>query len=80
MYLGNAGGGSNSHTGSGTIFMKAKRSLSSSFEHLLKRKGSRDDIGAHISRDLSLPITGPNLGGMQHTSQLINTRCLGNYH
>lgn len=48
--------------------MKAKRSLSSSFEHLLKRKGSRDDFGAHIPRDLSLPITGPNLGTyMQHT-------------
>ncbi|KAK0181177.1 hypothetical protein PV327_003483 [Microctonus hyperodae] len=28
-----------------TIFMKAKRSLTNSFDHLMKRKGSRDDFG-----------------------------------
>ncbi|XP_057334117.1 TBC1 domain family member 1 isoform X1 [Microplitis mediator] len=34
-----------------TIFMKAKRSLTNSFDHLMKRKGSRDDFnlaGHHI--------------------------------
>lgn len=41
--------------------MKAKRSLTNSFDHLLKRKGSRDDFGpqlremnANISRVSSL--------------------------
>lgn len=58
-YLGN----SSTERGTGTIFMKAKRSLSSSFEHLLKRKGSRDDIGALIPRDLSLPVAAPQLSG-----------------
>lgn len=28
-----------------TIFMKAKRSLTNSFDNLMKRKGSRDDFG-----------------------------------
>lgn len=28
-----------------TIFMKAKRSLTNSFDNLMKRKGSRDDLG-----------------------------------
>ena len=28
-----------------TIFMKAKRSLTNSFDHLMKRKGSKDDFG-----------------------------------
>lgn len=33
-----------------TIFMKAKRSLTNSFDNLMKRKGSRDDLGfsAHL--------------------------------
>lgn len=33
-----------------TIFMKAKKSLTNSFDHLMKRKGSRDDfgLGPHI--------------------------------
>lgn len=35
----------NQYLGGSTIFMKAKRSLSSSFDHLLKRKPSRDDFG-----------------------------------
>ncbi|XP_013146593.1 PREDICTED: uncharacterized protein LOC106109582 [Papilio polytes] len=33
----------NQYLGGSTIFMKAKRSLSSGFDHLLKRKASRDD-------------------------------------
>lgn len=32
----------NQYLGGSTIFMKAKRSLSNSFDHLLKRRGSRD--------------------------------------
>ncbi|RZF44469.1 hypothetical protein LSTR_LSTR002242, partial [Laodelphax striatellus] len=46
-----------------TIFMKAKRSLTSSFDQLLKRKGSRDDLSlsagsshhSSIVKELSLP-------------------------
>ncbi|KAK9507288.1 hypothetical protein O3M35_007179 [Rhynocoris fuscipes] len=37
------------YLGSGTIFMKAKRSLTSSFDQLLKRKGSRDDMAPSLS-------------------------------
>ena len=44
----------NQYLGGSTIFMKAKRSLTSSFDHLLKRKGSRDDFGP-IIKELSLP-------------------------
>ncbi|CAK1592868.1 unnamed protein product [Parnassius mnemosyne] len=36
----------NQYLGGSTIFMKAKRSLSSGFDHLLKRKVSRDDMVA----------------------------------
>ncbi|XP_067615044.1 TBC1 domain family member 4 isoform X2 [Eurosta solidaginis] len=35
----------NQYLGGSTIFMKAKRSLTNSFDHLLKRKASKDDIG-----------------------------------
>lgn len=34
----------NQYLGGSTIFMKAKRSLTSSFDHLLKRKASKDDF------------------------------------
>lgn len=34
----------NQYLGGSTIFMKAKRSLTSSFDHLLKRKNSKDDV------------------------------------
>lgn len=34
----------NQYLGGSTIFMKAKRSLTNSFDHLLKRKASRDEI------------------------------------
>uniref|UniRef100_A0A1B0AZR2 Rab-GAP TBC domain-containing protein n=1 Tax=Glossina palpalis gambiensis TaxID=67801 RepID=A0A1B0AZR2_9MUSC len=35
----------NQYLGGSTIFMKAKRSLTNSFDHLLKRKASKDDVG-----------------------------------
>lgn len=38
----------NQYLGGSTIFMKAKRSLTNSFDHLLKRKGSRDDFGPQL--------------------------------
>ncbi|XP_073833474.1 PTB_TBC1D1_like and TBC domain-containing protein plx isoform X2 [Musca autumnalis] len=38
----------NQYLGGSTIFMKAKRSLTNSFDHLLKRKASKDDIGASL--------------------------------
>uniref|UniRef100_A0A336MD89 CSON013817 protein n=1 Tax=Culicoides sonorensis TaxID=179676 RepID=A0A336MD89_CULSO len=34
----------NQYLGGSTIFMKAKRSLTSSFDHLLKRKGSQNEV------------------------------------
>jgi TBC1 domain family member 4 len=37
----------NQYLGGGTIFMKAKRSLTSSFDHLLKRRGSKDFADAN---------------------------------
>lgn len=36
--------------------MKAKRSLTSSFDHLLKRKNSRDDFGT-VSKDVKVLST-----------------------
>ncbi|XP_076473410.1 PTB_TBC1D1_like and TBC domain-containing protein plx isoform X1 [Bombus vancouverensis nearcticus] len=36
-----------------TIFMKAKRSLTNSFDNLIKRKGSRDDLGLGHLKDMS---------------------------
>lgn len=54
-YLGATAGG----VGSG-IFTKAKRSLSTSFDHLLRRKGSKDDVGAASRSELSLPVTEPH--------------------
>lgn len=36
----------NQYLGGSTIFMKAKRSLSNSFDHLLKRRGSKDIVVA----------------------------------
>uniref|UniRef100_A0A1I8PT26 Rab-GAP TBC domain-containing protein n=1 Tax=Stomoxys calcitrans TaxID=35570 RepID=A0A1I8PT26_STOCA len=38
----------NQYLGGSTIFMKAKRSLTNSFDHLLKRKASKDDMGANL--------------------------------
>lgn len=45
----------NQYLGSSTIFTKAKRSLTNSFDQLLKRKGSRDDFGATL-KGMNLPI------------------------
>ncbi|KAK3920280.1 TBC1 domain family member 4 [Frankliniella fusca] len=45
----------NQYLGGSTIFMKAKRSLTSSFDHLLKRRGSRDDFNP-MAKEHSLPI------------------------
>ncbi|XP_046476943.1 TBC1 domain family member 1 isoform X1 [Neodiprion pinetum] len=43
-----------------TIFMKAKRSLTNSFDHLMKRKGSRDDFGFNPNmRDSMLQFNSP---------------------
>ncbi|CAG9815139.1 unnamed protein product [Phaedon cochleariae] len=38
----------NQYLGGGTIFTKAKRSLSNSFDQLLKRKASKDDFGVTL--------------------------------
>ncbi|XP_018567436.1 TBC1 domain family member 1 isoform X2 [Anoplophora glabripennis] len=46
----------NQYLGSSTIFTKAKRSLTNSFDQLLKRKGSRDDFGSTL-KGMNLPIT-----------------------
>nr|CAD7397342.1 unnamed protein product [Timema poppensis] len=46
----------NQYLGGSTIFMKAKRSLTSSFDQLLKRKVSRDDFGPIINKEISLPM------------------------
>lgn len=35
----------NQYLGGNTIFMKAKRSLTSSFDQLMKRRSSKDDLG-----------------------------------
>lgn len=43
----------NQYLGGSTIFMKAKRSLTSSFDHLLKRKNSKDDFGTSSKDSLS---------------------------
>ncbi|GBP66215.1 TBC1 domain family member 4 [Eumeta japonica] len=54
----------NQYLGGSTIFMKAKRSLSSGFDHLLKRRSSRDDINAPV-----LPLKKePSPKPMQETS------------
>lgn len=44
----------NQYLGGGTIFMKAKRSLTNSFE-MLKRKASKDDFGP-VLKEMNLPI------------------------
>lgn len=45
----------NQYLGSSNVFIKAKRSLSNSFDQLLKRKASKDDIGASL-KGLNLTI------------------------
>lgn len=54
QYLGGAGN---------TLFTKAKRSLTNSFDHLLKRKASRDDFGVTkewLNRESSPSVVGDN--------------------
>lgn len=46
----------NQYLGGSTIFMKAKRSLTSSFDQLMKRRGSKDDVGLIAAvKENSLP-------------------------
>ncbi|KAF5296315.1 hypothetical protein FQA39_LY12532 [Lamprigera yunnana] len=45
----------NQYLGGSTIFTKARRTLTNSFDNLLKRKASRDDISSVI-KDMTLPI------------------------
>jgi len=46
----------NQYLGGSTIFMKAKRSLTSSFDQLMKRRSSKDDVGLIAAvKDNSLP-------------------------
>ncbi|KAI8433380.1 hypothetical protein MSG28_015421 [Choristoneura fumiferana] len=48
----------NQYLGGTTIFMKARRSLTSGFDHFLKRKASRDDGILHVKKEASpLPTT-----------------------
>uniref|UniRef100_A0A1A9X2B1 Rab-GAP TBC domain-containing protein n=1 Tax=Glossina brevipalpis TaxID=37001 RepID=A0A1A9X2B1_9MUSC len=44
----------NQYLGGSTIFMKAKRSLTNSFDHLLKRKASKDDVGGNSLTALTI--------------------------
>ncbi|XP_017777394.1 PREDICTED: TBC1 domain family member 1 isoform X2 [Nicrophorus vespilloides] len=50
----------NQYLGGSTIFMKAKRSLSNSFDHLMKRRASKDDFSIPSSKELSLNECSPN--------------------
>ncbi|XP_022178410.1 TBC1 domain family member 4 isoform X2 [Myzus persicae] len=46
----------NQYLGGSTIFMKAKRSLTSSFDQLMKRRSSKDDVGSIAAiKENSLP-------------------------
>ncbi|KAL4711311.1 hypothetical protein ACJJTC_019152 [Scirpophaga incertulas] len=49
----------NQYLGGSTIFMKAKRSLSSGFDHLLKRRASKDDISMIKKEQSPLPTSPP---------------------
>lgn len=47
----------NQYLGGSTIFMKAKRSLTSSFDQLMKRRSSKDDVGLMTAvKENSLPV------------------------
>lgn len=46
----------NQYLGGSTIFMKAKRSLTSSFDHLLKRKNSKDDFASTV-KEMQLKVS-----------------------
>ena len=75
----------NQYLGGSTIFMKAKRSLSNSFDHLLKRRGSKDLVDGNLSdsddqkrmkpmRSMSLAPNSPQtLTFKEPSSEPINT-------
>ncbi|KAL0809340.1 hypothetical protein ABMA28_011547 [Loxostege sticticalis] len=60
----------NQYLGGSTIFMKAKRSLSSGFDHLLKRKASRDEgnIVLQIKKEPSPLPSAPSVDSPIETS------------
>ncbi|XP_052749012.1 TBC1 domain family member 4 isoform X2 [Galleria mellonella] len=65
----------NQYLGGSTIFMKAKRSLSSSFDHLLKRKSSKDEAGLglpQVSKKEASPLstTAVETPSEPHTAEL----------
>ncbi|XP_054261715.1 TBC1 domain family member 1 isoform X2 [Macrosteles quadrilineatus] len=70
--------------GSSTIFMKAKRSLTSSFDQLLKRKGSKDDL-AHsdlpvkntMVKELSLPMNAALCKDSNNSSSMTHSASSG---
>lgn len=51
----------NQYLGGSTIFMKAKRSLTSSFDHLLKRKNSKDDVAIAQKEQVTIKVLVPKL-------------------
>ncbi|XP_065207739.1 TBC1 domain family member 1 isoform X2 [Planococcus citri] len=62
----------NHYLGGGTIFMKAKRSLTSSFDQLLKRKPSRDDFGV-INKEAIAPPAKPAAITKEHSQSSISS-------
>ncbi|XP_050358389.1 TBC1 domain family member 1-like isoform X1 [Nymphalis io] len=62
----------NQYLGGSTIFMKAKRSLSSGFDHLLKRRQSKDDVSPlAIKKEFS-----PHPSGLDTSSEPSNSELL----
>ncbi|XP_059618549.1 TBC1 domain family member 4 isoform X2 [Phlebotomus argentipes] len=60
----------NQYLGGSTIFMKAKRSLSNSFDHLLKRKGGRDE---NFGKEVTSP-TSESAQEAQRTPKILSGR------
>ncbi|CAH0712833.1 unnamed protein product, partial [Brenthis ino] len=61
----------NQYLGGSTIFMKAKRSLSSGFDHLLKRRLSKDDVTIPIKKE-STPISAVNETSSENNSDILS--------
>lgn len=61
----------NQYLGGNTIFMKAKRSLTNSFDHLLKRKNSKDEV-ALAQKDIKVKVTNNQIHRMH---KIQNTKC-----
>ncbi|XP_031331807.1 TBC1 domain family member 1 isoform X1 [Photinus pyralis] len=57
----------NQYLGGSTIFTKARRTLTNSFDNLLKRKASREDISS-VLKDMSLPIHSLSREASPHVS------------